>query len=134
MSTTSFRPIFHAKLIYFSCRFSYPLQILPCRASLSHLFSSPDTPLKHVLLTTALLLLTFLIAMNVSQLEIVMGIIGSTGSTTISFILPAVFYLKLFPEDEWKGSRALARALLVLGILVMFVCLAVVIYHSGTGH
>ncbi|CAD6571679.1 MAG: hypothetical protein CYPHOPRED_004545 [Cyphobasidiales sp. Tagirdzhanova-0007] len=114
--------------------FSYPLQILPCRASLSHLFNSPDTPFKHVLLTTFILLLTFLIAMNVTELALVMGIIGSTGSTTVSFILPSLFYLKLFPDNEWKGVRILARALFVMGFVIMFACLGVVIYHGVTGH
>ena len=118
--------------VFFRC--SYPLQILPCRASLSHLFNSPDTPFKHVLLTTFILLLTFLIAMNVTELALVMGIIGSTGSTTVSFILPSLFYLKLFPDNEWKGVRILARALFVMGFVIMFACLGVVIYHGVTGH
>lgn len=96
----------------------------------------PESSIKHIALTTFLLLLTFLIAMNVHQLELVLGIIGSTGSTTISFILPSLFFLKLFPEDEFKGSRNLAKALLVAGVMIMFVCLGVVIYHAqaGIGH
>lgn len=74
--------------------------------------------------------------MNVRQLELVLGLVGSTGSTTISFILPALFYLKLYPEDEFKGVRLLAKTLLVTGVLVMFVCLGVVIYHArvSAGH
>lgn len=84
--------------------------------------------------------------MNVSQLELVLGIIGSTGSTTISFILPAIFYLKLFPEyvqgegppdfgSQEAGKRrnrrrSLAKALLVLGFVIMVVCLGVVVYHA----
>ena len=113
---------------------------------MTHLFHGPDTSTKHIVLTTLLLLITFLIAMEVTQLELVLGIIGSTGSTTISFILPAIFYLKLFRplgseratdgpevEEDFKGARLLAKALLVIGIVVMFVCLGVVIYHAVTG-
>jgi amino acid permease len=109
------------------------LQILPCRASLSHLITLPETVLKHVLLTTFLLLLTFLIALNVHQLELVLGIIGSTGSTTISFILPALFYLKLSPKSEFPGARGLAKALMSVGFVIMVVCLAINIYHAING-
>lgn len=117
--------------------FSYPLQIHPCRASVTHLFPAPSSAspagaeaVKHILITTFLLLITFVISINITQLELVLGIIGATGSTTISFILPALFYLKLFPAGEWRGSRMLARALLVAGIAVMIICLGVNIYHA----
>lgn len=109
------------------------MQILPARNSLQHLTASPDTPVKHIFLTTALLFITFMISMNVDHLAIVLGIIGSTGSTTISFILPALFYLKLFPKSEWPGARTCARILLCLGIIVMIVCLALNIWHAVTG-
>lgn len=167
---------------------SYPLQILPCRASLSHLIKAPESSTKHIAITTFLLLLTFLISMGVSQLDLVLGIIGSTGSTTITFILPAIFYLKLFPvskstssttplladasqeddiesdsatisdgdgdieaeddededdlatmtstkarEEDFPGARILAKCLLVIGFLVMFVCLGVVLYRAFSG-
>jgi hypothetical protein len=52
----------------------------------------------------------------------VLGFVGSTGSTTISFILPAVFYLKLFNNPEKRSDRvrrALAWCLLVYGFTVM---------------
>lgn len=116
--------------------FSYPLQILPCRASLSHLFASStpsDGAVKHIVLTTFILMLTFLIAINVSQLELVLGIIGSTGSVTISFLLPSLFYLKLFPESEWRGARTAARALLGVGVVIMIVCLIINIWHAVYG-
>lgn len=89
--------------------------------------------LKHVLLTTFLLLLTFMIAINVHQLELVLGIIGSTGSTTISFILPALFYLKLFPKGDFAGARGLAKALMTAGFVIMVVCLAINIMHAIRG-
>ena len=71
--------------------------------------------------------------MNVDHLAIVLGFIGSTGSTTISFILPALFYLKLFPESEWRGARTCARILLCMGVVIMCVCLALNIYQAVTG-
>lgn len=71
--------------------------------------------------------------MNVDHLAIVLGIIGSTGSTTISFILPSLFYLKLFPKSEWRGARTCARILLCMGIVIMCVCLALNVWQAIGG-
>jgi amino acid permease len=71
--------------------------------------------------------------MNVDHLALVLGFIGSTGSTTISFILPALFYLKLFPESEWRGARTCAHILLWMGVVIMIVCLALNTWHAVTG-
>jgi amino acid permease len=89
--------------------FSYPLQLHPARASLDK-FLFPTTPSedddtvvddhaggddiplgRFVIESAVLLFATFLIAMFVSSLEVVLGFVGATGSTTISFILPSVF-------------------------------------------
>ncbi|CEQ41175.1 SPOSA6832_02867, partial [Sporobolomyces salmonicolor] len=90
--------------------FSYPLQLHPARASLDKfLFPHPtpsddddtlvddhaggdDIPLGRFVLESSLILFaTFCIAMFVSSLETVLGFVGATGSTTISFILPSIF-------------------------------------------
>ncbi|WVQ80408.1 hypothetical protein IAT38_002513 [Cryptococcus sp. DSM 104549] len=158
---------------------SYPLQLLPCRASLHHLthglFTPPhphsrepasqpilgggggggeqddggsdsdeseDDPLvpkgddghghghhKHemakaqfVALTVGILVAGFLIAYNVHELEIVLGFVGSTGSTIISFILPGFFYFRLFRGEEGQ-TKWWALALGIYGIGVMAFCL-----------
>ncbi|KAF1849187.1 uncharacterized protein K460DRAFT_394074 [Cucurbitaria berberidis CBS 394.84] len=105
--------------------FSYPLQIHPCRASIDACLrwrprrkTQPDgspsrntlmnnTPklggfqsremsdLKFAVVTTILIILSFITAMTVSSLEKVLAYVGSTGSTTISFILPGLFYYKI---------------------------------------
>lgn len=89
--------------------FSYPLQLFPARASLDKVLfppsaddellgggaddhATPDIPLGRFILESAFILVTtFTIAMFVSSLEVVLGFVGATGSTAISFILPAVF-------------------------------------------
>ncbi|KDE05490.1 hypothetical protein MVLG_04178 [Microbotryum lychnidis-dioicae p1A1 Lamole] len=93
--------------------FSYPLQLHPARASLDKVLypptdegvqpggdedhASPEIPLgRFVLESGGILLTTFCISMFVSSLEVVLGFVGATGSTTISFILPAIFFLSLF--------------------------------------
>lgn len=87
--------------------FSYPLQLFPARASLDKVLfppkdegelsldsnqPTPDIPLGRFVLESAFILCTtFTIAMFVSSLEVVLGFVGATGSTAISFILPASF-------------------------------------------
>lgn len=99
---SAFANICRAGIVVF-VPFSYPLQILPCRASLTHIFESTASAgqmspeLQHTFFTTAHLLFTFLVALNVTQLDLVLGVCGSVSSTTISFILPALFYIELFP-------------------------------------
>ncbi|POY75305.1 hypothetical protein BMF94_1676 [Rhodotorula taiwanensis] len=141
--------------------FSYPLQLHPARASLDKFLfpqrtAAADTngenaslvggadadhghgdgdeiPLgRFVVESAALLFTTFLIAMFVSSLETVLGFVGATGSTTISFILPSIFFLSLFKDSESphdRRMRFLAMLLLTWGVCVMVVSLSLNIYH-----
>lgn len=43
-------------------------------------------------ITTVIIVLSYIVAMTVSSLEKVLAYVGSTGSTSISFILPGLFY------------------------------------------
>ncbi|CAG8484238.1 12582_t:CDS:2, partial [Ambispora gerdemannii] len=112
--------------------FSYPLQAHPCRVSLDKTilsFSalresnnvSTDNLLneqrykaalpsnqRYIIITTAILFSSYLLAMLVSKLDLVLAFVGSTGSTTISFILPGIFYYKIHKEDAWTKKKVLA--------------------------
>jgi amino acid permease len=112
--------------------FSYPLQIHPCRASIDaclrwrprrrtqpegsptrtslvgNAASKPKvemSDLRFAIVTTMLIVLTFVTAMTVSSLEKVLAYVGSTGSTTISFILPGLFYYKISDPDSPHHQR-----------------------------
>jgi amino acid permease len=76
------------------------------------------TQRKFVFLTTVILVSGFLVALAVDELEVVLGFVGSTGSTIISFILPGFFYFKLFRAEEGMTKWA-ALALGIYGLLVM---------------
>ncbi|KAG2011780.1 vacuolar amino acid transporter 5, variant 4 [Coprinopsis cinerea AmutBmut pab1-1] len=104
--------------------FSYPLQVHPCRNCLDKILH-PDThhkpktavgegeddvedddddhahatmsPLKHTILSSLIIGFGFTIAYLVDDLQLVLSFVGSTGSTTISFILPGLFYWKVRP-------------------------------------
>ncbi|KIM90493.1 hypothetical protein PILCRDRAFT_185179 [Piloderma croceum F 1598] len=146
--------------------FSYPLQVHPCRNCLDKVFHAGEThfaikpfgddeedeapvdedhahaemtPLKHTLLTAAIIAFGFLIAFFVDDLQLVLSFVGSTGSTTISFILPGLFYWKLTRKDP-AANKFLNRAALVLsmyGACIFVFCLGFniyqVIYTTKTG-
>ncbi|GAA5939860.1 aspartate/glutamate transporter [Sporobolomyces koalae] len=92
-----------------------------------------EIPLTRFIVESSVILFsTFVIAMFVSSLETVLGFVGATGSTTISFILPSIFFLSLFkhsddPKD--RKLRVLAWLLLLWGFLVMILSLSMNIYH-----
>ncbi|ODV89098.1 hypothetical protein CANCADRAFT_27588 [Tortispora caseinolytica NRRL Y-17796] len=100
----------------------YPLQCHPCRASLNHIIyhirtksssESPPTPaappmptFTFIGLTTLILSLSYITALSVSSLAKVLGIVGATGSTSISFILPGLFAHKILrrPPPDFKPT------------------------------
>jgi amino acid permease len=111
--------------------FSYPLQVHPCRASLDAILrwrpirrnrglndSSPNripppkaspapemSDVRFAALTTTIIVFSYVVAMTVSSLEKVLAYVGSTGSTSISFILPGLFYYKISSPDSPLHQR-----------------------------
>lgn len=124
-------------LVGLNCSFTYPLQCHPCRQSIISLYysfknrkngtgtnktSSPQAS------QTAISILTFLIvsaslgiALVVTDLGVVQAVVGATGSTTISYILPGLCYVKLHPV--WDAKRYAAAFMLGLGICIIPFCL-----------
>ena len=125
--------------------------------------ASEMSDLKFAVISTVLIILSFITAMTVSSLEKVLAYVGSTGSTTISFILPGLFYYKISdPEsshhqrlvkDEDEGAegyvsseghsnrdfrrgllRNAALALSVYGVVVMVVCLVTNTFLVAAAH
>ena len=110
----------------FNMAFSYPLQCHPCRNSLSMLiFGEPAHCLedgKYYLLTFGILVSSVGITMKVTNLGVVLALVGATGSTTISYILPGLFYAQYF--DDWHPKRVVALCMVVLGCMLMPVMVA----------
>jgi amino acid permease len=61
--------------------------------------------LKFAIISTILIIVSFICAMTVSSLEKVLAYVGSTGSTTISFILPGLFYYKISDPESAHHQR-----------------------------
>ncbi|SNX85425.1 uncharacterized protein MEPE_04134 [Melanopsichium pennsylvanicum] len=87
--------------------------------------SDEDIPLaKWCLMTAGILSTTFIISLVVDDLSIILGFVGSVGSTTISFILPGVLYASLFADEPNSRLRKAAIALTAWGCLVLVVALS----------
>ncbi len=69
--------------------------------------TSTLSDLRFALLTTVILVLSYITALNVSSLDRVLAYVGSTGSTSISFILPGLFYYKISDPNSIHHQRLL---------------------------
>lgn len=56
-------------------------------------------------ITTVIIVLSYIVAMTVSSLDKVLAYVGATGSTSISFILPGLFYYKISAPDSIHHQR-----------------------------
>lgn len=61
--------------------------------------------IRFAILTTCILVLAYIAALTVTSLERVLAYVGSTGSTSISFILPGLFYYKISDPNSILSQR-----------------------------
>jgi hypothetical protein len=61
--------------------------------------------IRFAVITTGIVILSYITAMTVSSLDKVLAYVGSTGSTSISFILPGLFYYKISDPDSPHHQR-----------------------------
>ncbi|KAK8061720.1 amino acid transporter [Apiospora phragmitis] len=79
--------------------------LLPTIQRSDHGPGAPMSDLRFALLTTAILVLSYCVALTVVGLERVLAYVGSTGSTSISFILPGLFYYKISDPESIHHQR-----------------------------
>lgn len=89
-------------------------------------------PFSHktfVVITTILLFAGYTLAISITSFALVLAIVGATGSTAISFILPGLFGYKLIGSELDDPSiletvfKNLSLALTIWGFVVMVLCL-----------
>ena len=121
---------------------SYPLQAYPTRVSITSLIASftpppppaaaaaatTDTPARaggvfvsdaRALLVTALFLASSAaVALSVTDLGTVVGLVGATGATTIAVITPGAAFLRA-PGPAAPALRVAAAGMLLLGVVVL---------------
>ncbi|ODV81771.1 vacuolar amino acid transporter 7 [Suhomyces tanzawaensis NRRL Y-17324] len=88
-----------------------------------------------VIITLILLIVAYVLAISVTSFAFVLAIVGATGSTAISFILPGLFGYKLIGSELDDPSvletifKNLSLGLTIWGFVVMVLCL----YTTITG-
>ncbi|KOH00069.1 aspartate/glutamate transporter [Saccharomyces eubayanus] len=97
------------------------------------IYQPKDTPLRgksFIIITCGILVASYCVAISVSSLAHVLAIVGATGSTSISFILPGLFGYKLIGTEHKADMPLPTRlfkysglALFILGLLIMVTCL-----------
>ena len=96
------------------------------------------TPRGFYIITTCILVFSYLLAISVSSLEHVLAFVGSTGSTSISFILPGLFgYFLIRPLNNATKLNAVEKfckygglVLAIWGLVVMIVCLSATLFFN----
>merc|ERR1712086_288690 len=99
----------------------YPLQAHPTRENIKTIvkaFASEglNEDTAHYTITTVFVIITGAIACTVDDLGLVLSVVGATGSTIVSYILPGGCYFLLFPD---RSSRALGAIILGMGCFIM---------------
>jgi amino acid permease len=94
----------------FAIAFSYPVVMYPLKTStITLLLREPNidnlSRLRFHLVTWTLLVLSYIVAMCTDDLGVVFGLVGSAGSTLITFCLPGLFYV-FYPSESMKKSES----------------------------
>lgn len=66
---------------------------------LTTMLKSKDTLFNAI--TISFLFCSFTITMVVSDLGLVLGVVGATGLTMVCYILPGIVYIKLYPKPHF---------------------------------
>jgi amino acid permease len=75
--------------------------------------------MRYTLVTLTFLCSALLVALLVDDLSLVLELVGATGSTIVSYLLPGATYMKLHPYQHLR--RTLARAQFLVGLVVIAV-------------
>lgn len=93
---------------------------------------SPIVPLPNLrfyIITWTLLIIGYVLAISIKSFALVLAVVGATGSTSISFILPGLFGYKLIgsesdtPTKTQVVLKTLSYVLVIWGFCVMVLCL-----------
>ena len=129
--------------IAFLVLFSYPLQCHPCRNSVDKVvpngIDGQMSNSRFSAITVSILVLSYIIAITISDLSLILALVGATGSTAICYILPGLFYYKFSQNVRTvNGSYTLIEilsvGLIILGFVVMFGSLLNIFLGISAGH
>ncbi|MEQ2290561.1 hypothetical protein AMECASPLE_004391, partial [Ameca splendens] len=79
-----------------------PVVLFPIRRAVLQIFF-PDKPFhwaRHIIIAFCLIFVVNLLVIFVPSIKDIFGIIGATSAPSLIFILPAIFYIRIVPEDQ----------------------------------
>lgn len=95
-----------------------------CNERTTHQQEYDDDKLFNVI-TLTFLILSFVLASIVDDLGVILALVGATGSTLVSFVLPGLIYIKVYPDKDL--SLVMAYVQLLLGIVITPLALCLII-------
>ena len=100
--------------------FHYPLQAHPARKSLMSLLTHmkggaeptecTEYYRRYIAVTSLFLCLSLVVALACTDLGLMLSLVGATGSTSISYILPGIFYYRMHSNSSQTTAAAVAAA------------------------
>ncbi|XP_057217656.1 sodium-coupled neutral amino acid transporter 3a isoform X1 [Triplophysa rosa] len=116
-----------------------PIVLFPVRRAIQHLFFANKTfwwP-RHIAIAVTLLALINLLVIFAPNILGIFGVIGATSAPCLIFIFPAVFYIRIVPEEEEplrSFPKILAACFAFLGVLFMIMSLSFIIIDWTSGN
>jgi amino acid permease len=77
--------------------------------------------MRYLVVTVVFLVATFLLAISVRDLSIVLEVVGATGSTTVVCLVPGAVFYRLH-SSRW---RYVAAAQVCIGLIIIPTCLSI---------
>lgn len=100
----------------------------------------PVDPRRYWTVTAAFLLPSLLLALMLTDLGVVLAVVGATGSALLSLVLPGLFYCAMHHEPhatsslgalwKWRAARLQCCA----GLVLVPLCLACILFRQRIGH
>jgi len=81
--------------------------------------TTSQTTLRYMVETCILIAGTFTLGLAVSDLAVILALVGATGSTTMCYILPGIFFLKMNAGTPWTVRKTFAAILSTTGVFIM---------------
>ncbi|KAI5644098.1 transmembrane amino acid transporter protein domain-containing protein [Phthorimaea operculella] len=113
-----------------SVAFSFPLIIFPCRASLYSLLykkahvTHHDHMIQHSIpessfrgITVGIIAVALFVSLLIPNIELVLGLVGSTIGVLVCVIFPAAAFVKVTLKNT--NERILAKGVLILGLVIL---------------
>ena len=124
---------------------SFPMVIFPCRTAINSILfarkgggSANDIAKNYipqerfVFITTCVVIATLFTAIQIPDIELVLGIVGSTIGTVICILFPVSMFIKLVSANTTE--KLVAQAIFVIGVIVLVLGTYVTLYEADTKH